>query len=644
MTERYEIRRKIGQGGVGAVYKAFDTKLQRDVALKRLLPLVESKQTEGAAEALKREASLISSLRNPNIVTVYDAGTDEDGVFVVMELIQGQTLDRIVRNAALRQDDFVQVVEQSLGGLIAAQDAGLLHRDLKPKNIMIAWLPSGNFQLKILDFGLAKFSVKPTRQTVDHGDTILGSIHYMAPEQFERHHLDARTDLYSMGCVYYFSLAQRYAFRGETPGDVMMSHLHHEVKHIRFIRQDISPGYCNWIMKLISRNPKDRPADARAALQEFRAIDTSHDGRIAQLRTAAPIAVTIPALEKATASPHLAATGPVTASQRAAKAAAAPLASPVTTAQKKPPRRAVKKQRRKVILFGAFAILLVIALLAFKVYQANSKDAAFRAPDIPPLPLPANRVAHYIADWGVFAGDGMTAARKHDAVAVWRDATTDKSGDNSVQPPAERGARGPALESASREDGLNGPHPVIRFRRGDGLIATRAGSGPQEDIGNSLDTNQLSYFIAFRPGAAAHEHCVLSIDFENPANACVTSYREGAIQSGLRREGIEDSLSSTSGALGSFVLLTFVWDGNREEQSQTVTVPAGTRMPGTPGKAPSETAKFARIRFGGGGDSNETPENLFEGDIAEVILYNKALSAADQKAVEAYLFKKYFGK
>src|SRR5690606_26010134 len=97
-------------------------------------------------------------------------------------------------------------------GLIAAQDLGIVHRDLKPSNVMVNWLPSGKFQVKLVDFGLAKFSPKPSHQTVDHSDSVYGSIFFMAPEQFERAMLDARTDMYAIGCVYYFALAGKSPF------------------------------------------------------------------------------------------------------------------------------------------------------------------------------------------------------------------------------------------------------------------------------------------------------------------------------------------------------------------------------------------------------------------------------------------------
>ncbi|HUE95460.1 MAG TPA: protein kinase, partial [Longimicrobiaceae bacterium] len=266
--QRYQIREKIGRGGLGDVYVAYDTQLGREVALKRLRP---NGRDVGDSDLLK-EAKVLSSLQHPNIVTLYDVGPDAEGPFAVMELLKGETLDRTVERGALTFEDFRNVVTQTLEGMIAAQSAGLLHRDVKPTNIMVIWLPSGKFQIKILDFGLAKFSRQPTEQTSDIGDGIMGSIYFMAPEQFERLPLDPRTDMYSLGCVYYHSLTQRHPFEGDSAPQVMASHLRHDVRELGDLRPDLPEGVTTWVMWMINRQMEDRPADARQALEIFQHV------------------------------------------------------------------------------------------------------------------------------------------------------------------------------------------------------------------------------------------------------------------------------------------------------------------------------------------------------------------------------------
>jgi len=271
MSSRYEVREQIGKGGLGAVYKAFDTQLQREVAIKRVLTIAQAtdEEVQGAADKLIAEAQALSSLNHPNIITVFDVGQDDQGGFVVMELLKGETLDETVERGVLTQEDFTEVVYQTMEALIAAQANDVIHRDIKPTNIMVIWQASGKFQTKILDFGLAKFSKTPSVQTMDQEESVLGSIFFMAPEQFERGELDARTDLYQMGCVYYNALTGQYPFNGETAPQVMNAHLQHKVVPLDQIRPDLSPSICQWVMWLINRDIEHRPEDARDALKRW---------------------------------------------------------------------------------------------------------------------------------------------------------------------------------------------------------------------------------------------------------------------------------------------------------------------------------------------------------------------------------------
>jgi HEAT repeat protein len=308
MPERYEIREKIGQGGVGAVYKAFDTQLKREVALKRLLTDEEIQSGENAGEItedLLKEATTLSALQHPNIVTVYDVGKDEKGPFVVMELLRGETFDETIQRGALPLEDFKPVVTQTLEAMIAAQALNVVHRDLKPGNLMVIWLPSGKFQIKILDFGLAKFGKLPSEQTADQEDGILGSIFFMAPEQFERVKLDARTDMYALGCIYYYAVTGKYPFQGDHAPQVMASHLQNRFTPLASLRPDLPIWLCEWVEWLLSREMKDRPVNAKEAFDYFnreesggkraatRAIATGA-GSVA-LRKAAPVSTPQPA-------------------------------------------------------------------------------------------------------------------------------------------------------------------------------------------------------------------------------------------------------------------------------------------------------------------------------------------------------------
>jgi serine/threonine protein kinase len=270
MEERYEIRGKIGQGGLGAVYRGYDMRMNREVAIKRIIVSHENPALlEESTRQLVKEAGALASLQHPHIVTIYDVGSDDDGPYVVMELINGKTLDELIEQAPLTWPDFRELAVQTMEGLIAAQELNLIHSDIKPENLMLTWLPSGKFQIKIVDFGLATLNQSQTKEELDNLESVFGSIFFMAPEQFERIPIDARTDLYSMGCVYYQSLTKLYPFQGETCNDVMNAHLDHTLVPIQDLRQGIPKWGCDWIMWLLNRQPSDRPESARDALALF---------------------------------------------------------------------------------------------------------------------------------------------------------------------------------------------------------------------------------------------------------------------------------------------------------------------------------------------------------------------------------------
>lgn len=269
MEQRYEIRGTLGKGGIGAVYRAFDRHLKREVALKRITPDGDAEDREAAIAQITREAATLSSLQHPHVVTVYDVGTDGDGPFVVMELLTGKSLEDLVERGPLTWQDFRELALQTQEALIAAHDLDLLHLDIKPGNLVLTWLPSGKFQAKLVDFGLAKFAPQPTLQDIEKGDSVYGSIFFMAPEQFERRHLDVRTDLYAMGCVYYHALTGNHPFAGASGHEVMQAHLEHRVVPLPEVRADIPRWASDWVMWHINRAPEERPRDARESLKFF---------------------------------------------------------------------------------------------------------------------------------------------------------------------------------------------------------------------------------------------------------------------------------------------------------------------------------------------------------------------------------------
>lgn len=271
MAERYKIYEKLGAGGVGAVFRAYDSQLKRWVAVKRLLTANEASADKNIATELRREADALASMRNPNIVTIFDVASDEEGLFMVMELLQGEDLADVVSRGPLPYDDFKELASQCLEGLLSAHQHHILHRDIKPENIKVERLPGGRLQSKIIDFGLARAGLRARKQTEDQEGTVMGSIYYMAPEQLTREPVDERTDLYSLGCVFYEALSGKKAFDGESVANVIDKHINHEVTPLHVIAPHVPQWLGAWCARLMAQKPEDRPINAQQAIEEFRA-------------------------------------------------------------------------------------------------------------------------------------------------------------------------------------------------------------------------------------------------------------------------------------------------------------------------------------------------------------------------------------
>jgi serine/threonine protein kinase len=267
LANRFLIQNQIGTGGLGDVFRAWDEHLGRPVAVKRVR--LQGAQNERALlEQTWREAMTTAALQHPNIVTIFDYGIDAEGAFVVMELIEGETLEEVLTRGPLQFADFHRFARQTLEAIVAAHAVGLIHRDLKPGNFMISRsAAAGLFNVKILDFGLAKYLDEPKPQSMDHLNSLMGSVHYMAPEQFQRLPLDQRTDLYSLGCIFYEAVTGHPAFDGENVSQLIDAHLKKTPHAMKQLRRDISPRLERWIARLLEKDPLKRFPSAVEALR-----------------------------------------------------------------------------------------------------------------------------------------------------------------------------------------------------------------------------------------------------------------------------------------------------------------------------------------------------------------------------------------
>jgi serine/threonine protein kinase len=269
----YEILSPIGAGGMGEVYRARDTRLERTVAVKVLPSHLTSKQD--LRQRLEREARAISSLNHPNICTLYDVGHQNGIDYLVMEYIDGETLASRLRNGPLQLVDALQYSIQIANALDRAHRQGIVHRDLKPGNIIVT--KSG---LKLLDFGLAKYTAPSTEavskletgEPLTQAGAVIGTFQYMAPEQLEGGQIDARTDIFAFGAVLYEMLTGKYAFEGKTQASLIAAILKEEPQPVSKIQPLIPPFLERFVKTSLAKDPEDRWQTAHDAKLQLEGI------------------------------------------------------------------------------------------------------------------------------------------------------------------------------------------------------------------------------------------------------------------------------------------------------------------------------------------------------------------------------------
>ena len=265
IKERYEILEVLGEGGMAFVYKAMDTQLERFVAIKTLKPNYVNQET--FVERFRREAKTAANLNHPNIVQIFDWGIEEEPFFV-MEYIEGNTLTSIIaKNRTISLSDVLFIGAQVASGLQAAHQKGLVHRDIKPGNIMIT--PDG--KVKVTDFGIV--SLQNEESDITKTGSILGTASYISPEQAQGRPVSIESDLYSLGTVLYELIAGKPPFSGESPISTATKHLTDKPEKLSNFRKDIPKGVENAVLKLLEKSTFDRfksAEDLRAVLLQQR--------------------------------------------------------------------------------------------------------------------------------------------------------------------------------------------------------------------------------------------------------------------------------------------------------------------------------------------------------------------------------------
>ena len=307
-ANRYAIQGRLGKGGMAVVYKAMDTQMGREVAVKVLRPDVAD---EVAAKRLIREAKGAGALNHPNIITIFDRGIWEDRVYIAMEILNGQEMSSLMENeGAIPVERALKICEQVASALAVAHAEGIIHRDIKPENLFLL-NRSGGDVVKMLDFSIAKLPKEMVTQQLTRAGSVFGTPHYMAPEQVEGKQAVPQTDLYALGAVMYELIAGEPPFDGASVIDILLKHVKAPAPTLERPGLELPPGLNDLVKELLAKKPADRPQSAeivRERIADMRAAMRMNG--LAQMTPAAmpvpptaPKPIPQPVAEMATAAP-----------------------------------------------------------------------------------------------------------------------------------------------------------------------------------------------------------------------------------------------------------------------------------------------------------------------------------------------------
>jgi len=286
-VSHYELLEKLGEGGMGVVWKARDTRLERFVAIKFLPP--EKTADPERRRRFAQEARAASALNHPRIITIYDIDHADGSDFIAMEYVAGKTLERLIPPKGMKVAEAVRYGMQIADALAAAHAAGIVHRDLKPANVMV----SDAGQVKVLDFGLAKlrdeavFDESENTRTIAEAanteqGTIVGTLAYMSPEQAEGKKVDARSDIFAFGALLYEMLTGKRAFRADTKVSTLAAILRSDPEPIEKMADGVPRELIRIVQRCLKKDPEERAqsmADLRIALKEIK--EESESGMLA---------------------------------------------------------------------------------------------------------------------------------------------------------------------------------------------------------------------------------------------------------------------------------------------------------------------------------------------------------------------------
>src|SRR5438132_1409862 len=390
---RYEIRSKIGEGGMGELYLAQDTKLDRKVALK-ILPA----EVAAHSDRMKRfvqEAKAASALNHPNIITIYEIDETDSINFIAIEFIEGETLRERIRNTSpMKLSEILDVANQTASALSAAHAANIVHRDIKPENIMLR----RDGIVKVLDFGLVKLMDPPemgaedaTRPLVQtDAGVVMGTVAYMSPEQARGLPVDARTDIWSLGVVLYEMAAGRLPFEGETATDVILSIVEREPPPLARYSKDTPAELERIVSKALRKNKEERYQTAKDLALDLKNLKQ-------ELEVQARLERSIES--RAGRGGRLVTSGEqmaiVTSPRSASRTAGAGTIQPISSAEYIVSE--IKSHKRSVVL-GVAALVIAVAAVVYFFYFAKSGETIDSVAVLPFVNASNNPDTEYLSD------------------------------------------------------------------------------------------------------------------------------------------------------------------------------------------------------------------------------------------------------
>lgn len=352
INDRYEIIKSIGEGGMANVYLAYDTILDRNVAIKVLRG--DLANDEKFVRRFQREALSASSLSHPNIVAMYDVGEDDGLYYIVMEYVEGKTLKQLLKKrGSLTLSEAIDIMLQLTDGMAHAHDSYIVHRDLKPQNIMI----QDDGQIKITDFGIA-MALNSTQLT--QTNSVMGSVHYLPPEQAAGKGTTIKSDIYSMGIIFYELLTGELPFKGDSAVEIALKQMKEPLPDVHKLNNDIPQSIENIILKSTAKNPKNRYDDAKSMHNDL--LTALNDDRINE----EPYVYPYPENEVDETTKIM---EPISDSNEG-------IATPITDEK-------TKKSNKLIIALSIIAGVIVIALLAvFFIIPAVTAEKDVKVPDV----------------------------------------------------------------------------------------------------------------------------------------------------------------------------------------------------------------------------------------------------------------------